>query len=77
MRKTPTDPLQSSLLRRARSGGTGELHQPSAHRFQFRRFEDHDHVQGEGRVCDEALGPLRIGGLAWRVLWFHRAYRVE
>ena len=56
-----TEPLVLAQARAFRR--LGQLHQPSAHRFQFRRLQDRrDHRRQ--RVGDEALGLLRIGGLA-------------
>ena len=56
-----TQPIVLAQVRAFRR--LGQLHQPSAHRFQFRRLQDRrDHRRQ--RVCDEALGLVRIGGLA-------------
>ena len=58
------DGAQPIVLAQARAlGRLGQLLQPLAHRFQFRRLQDgRDHRRQ--RVRDEALRLLRIGGLA-------------
>ena len=62
-RNTPSAPSQSSLLQARACGRLGQLLQPQAHRFEFRRLQDgRDHRRQ--RVRDEALRLLRIGGLA-------------
>ena len=63
MRNTPMAPRQSSVLKRASAGGSGSCN-------DRRRIASSsagsmiDATTGGSASADEALGPLRVGGLA-------------